>query len=143
MRAAIVALSAMLSACASTPPAPPMEWVNSGLDGHHATQQFFVDDGYCIQASHGSVVMPRPRAFVPGVQSYKIQGRVTTTDQSYQTTTSDYEATVTPQRSGFDSFSQGLAAGQHNRAVHDAHEQRQRVYRGCMASLGWSLQPGR
>ena len=141
MRGFILLFSVILVGCATT---PKVEWHNPNLEGYAVQQQFYVDDGHCIQASVGAVQMPAPRTDIPGQSSYAIRGEARTTGHYLGSTTTQYQATVTQQPPfSLPSFSQGFAAAkadsQHDRALRDAQEQRERVYRGCMASLGWIL----
>jgi hypothetical protein len=82
--------------------------------------------------------MPAVRQYHPGQQSYRVEGSIQQTDPYGRSTTSRYQGTVQPKSQGVMSgFAAGAAAGQQDAAARRAQEERQRVYRGCMYSLGW------
>lgn len=118
--------------CAST------KYSNPHLtDAGDIKQQFAIDDGYCAQVVVGSVPRPEVRTYTPTQKSYAISGTVQSYNSTTGYTTSSYSGQASATPSPMDSAAAGYAFGANLRAAVDARKARKRVYRGCMATLGW------
>lgn len=134
MCSVVIALS--LASCASTP-----NWTNSHvIDAQERARLLASDDGYCVRASVGAVPMPEVRAYQDGPRSSYVSGSATTYNARSGTSTTHYNATVTQTPNVGESFASGYAAGTAIRQSIEARRDRDRVYKGCMADLGWVAQ---
>lgn len=106
----VVTFCFAISGCAT-----PTHWVHPNYtDEEKRARQFAIDDGRCIAVASGSVSMP-----------------------AFSAPYSNYVSTF-QQPSFASGFSSGLAQGAAIGAAMRAKENRERIYRGCMLSLGWS-----
>lgn len=128
---------ALLSGCATAP-----SYHNPNIvDPIAAKRQFDIDDGYCTGVSSGSVPMPMVRTYVPGQQAYTINGTGSMFTPGVGTSSYGYQARVTPVPNPGAAFATGMANGMNMGIAMRAAQDRQRVYHGCMVSLGWSNDP--
>lgn len=99
---------------------------------HQQQVQFQIDDGYCTSVSVGSVPMPEVRYYDSGTRIYTFNASSYSSSGAVNTI-----GTIQQRPSSADAFASGFANGA---AIGDAivaSDQRNRVYSGCMASLGW------
>lgn len=115
------------------------KYYNHNLSKSDADAQFSVDDGYCIQVSDGAVPMPEVRYYQPEQTRYTINA--TTTAYNSRTGYTTYNTTGSVNSLSTQSFATGFANGLNIGSVMAANDRRQRVYHGCMISLGWTTYP--
>ncbi|MEQ8260491.1 MAG: hypothetical protein RH947_09345 [Alcanivorax sp.] len=117
-------------------------------DPNMEEKQLAIDEGYCLQAAHGSVPMPQVTYNDPGSPStqFQLSGRNYNT-QTGQTTYSNYSGTTTGATSPGAGLATGMAAGMANGmnmgAAIAAKKARKKAFEGCMYAKGWSDEPSR
>ncbi|ELM3752464.1 hypothetical protein RYR31_003679 [Aeromonas dhakensis] len=96
--------------------------------------QLEIDDGYCTSVSVGAVPMPEVRHYDSGARIYTFNANV------YQAgmPTSNISGYGSVSQSPADAFSSGFANGAAIGSAMRASMDRDTVYDGCMASLGWT-----
>lgn len=119
------------------------KYYNSRIPNGSVQQQLEIDNGYCVSASVGSVPMPEIRQYNTGQERYSIRGTTTSYSPKNGYTDYTYNAQVSPIVSPVNAFANGFANGASIAAVGEARGQRENVYNGCMASLGWSREPSK
>lgn len=101
-------------------------------------RQRAIDEGYCTKASAGSVPMPQVRAYQPQQQNYQISGTMNTYTPNSGYSTSNYSANVYSQPNPGAAFASGLANGMNMGAAIAARQAEEKIFHGCMLSLGWT-----
>jgi predicted secreted protein len=102
-------------------------------------RQFTVDDGGCTRVAAGSIPIPEVRMYSPDTQSYNFSGTANTYNSTTGNSTTQYQGTAYPSGGGFaGGFSSGFASGMSIGAAIRARKEREKVYHGCMVSLGWT-----
>ena len=111
-------------------------------------RQLAIDEGYCLQAAHGSVPIPQVvynNPGSPGTQ-FQMSGR-NFNSQTGQTTYSNYSGTMGNATSPTAGLATGMAAGMANgmnmAAAINAKKAREKAFEGCMYAKGWSDKPPR
>jgi hypothetical protein len=120
---------AMLSGCSSNIYYNPY----IGSDSQRSIQ-FEIDDGYCTSVSVGAVPMPEVRHYDSGARTYTFNANAY--QSGMPTSNISGYGSVTP--SPVDAFSSGFANGAAIGGAMRASMDRDTVYDGCMASLGWT-----
>ena len=105
-----------------------------------AKRQYSVDDGYCVAASNHAVAMPVIPNAPTAPQAYTVSTTGTTYNQStWAYGTYNSQSTVSPQAaSPAAAFASGFASGENIGSTLRANMDRKKVYKSCMAILGWS-----
>lgn len=130
MNYAIVTLPLLfLAGCASN------VYYNPYIDSDsQRAMQLEIDDGYCTSVSVGAVPMPEVRHYDSGARTYTFNASLY--QPGMPTSSVSGYGSVSP--SSVDSFSSGFANGAAIGGAIRAGMDRDKVYNGCMTSLGWT-----
>lgn len=125
----------LLFACSAMAGCASNVYYNPYIDNDsQRAMQLEIDDGYCTGVSVGSVPMPEVRHYDSGARTYTFNASLY--QPGMPTSNISGYGTVSP--SSADAFSSGFANGAAIGGAMRARADRDTVYDGCMASLGWT-----
>lgn len=101
-------------------------------------RQRIIDEGYCTQVSSGSAPMPNIRVYNNPVNA-NFSGTVNTVYSNGIRSSSNYNGTISTYQNPGESFSNGLANGISAGAALRARFDQDKIFKGCMLKLGWTL----
>jgi len=122
----------MITACSTTFYNPNIK------DDATLERQRVIDEGYCTQVSVGSAPMPDIRIYNP-TSTMNVTGRINTIYSNGMSSSSNYNETISTYQNPAESFSQGFSSGVGAGAVLRASFDQDKIFKGCMLKLGWTL----
>lgn len=125
----------LLFACSAMSGCASNVYYNPYIDNDsQRAMQLEIDDGYCTSVSVGAVPMPEVRHYDSGARTYTFNASLY--QPGMPTSSVSGYGSVSP--SSVDSFSSGFANGAAIGGAIRAGMDRDKVYNGCMTSLGWT-----
>ncbi|GKW13763.1 hypothetical protein PEC301899_40450 [Pectobacterium carotovorum subsp. carotovorum] len=122
----------LLSSCATN-------YYNPNLKDPIALErQRTIDEGYCTRVAAGSVPMPEIRSYQTGVQNYNVVGSARTNYSNGYSTNTYYNANISSYPNAGEAFTNGFASGASIGAAFRAKLDRDKVFKSCMYTLGWT-----
>lgn len=122
----------LLSSCATNYYNPNIK------DSIALERQRTIDEGYCTRVAAGSVPMPEIRSYQTGVQNYNVVGSARTNYSNGYSTNTYYNANISSYPNAGEAFTNGFASGASIGAAFRAKLDRDKVFKSCMYTLGWT-----
>jgi hypothetical protein len=130
----LVISGAVLLGCQTT---PKKTYYNSKYNSAEQQTKYTLDDARCEAYSHGSVPMPELQAVQPDDTGPKLEYGTFDADTKYGPISGSYTKN-TLSTGGFGSgFAKGFSQGGNFFDRMDAKAKRKKLYRACVADLGW------